>query len=229
MLLERLARRAAAIVIVCLFGTNVSYVAAGEPPSPTNGTSRLGGWVYIDRNNDGVINFATHENPEWMIADVTIELYSQNDLLTPLRTTQTDEHGRFFFANLDPGSYSLKQIQPIQYVDGKDTLGQIFSLTGGPPPAGSSAGSMLNNAFNNIVLPANSHGDYFAFGERGWAMGYASKRFLEGYEPVFEFGEDEPGFVIPEPATLWIAAMAAGFAPRRRRRSVSRNRRSGVS
>ena len=122
MLLKRLIRRAAAIVIVCLFGTHVSYVAAGDVPNSTNGKSQLGGWVYIDRNNDGVINFAPHANPEWMIEDVTIELYSQNDLLMPLRTTQTDEHGRYFFANLDPGTYSLKEIQPIQYVDGKETL-----------------------------------------------------------------------------------------------------------
>ena len=56
MLLQRLIGRAAAILIVCLFGTNVSYVAALPPHTP--GTSQLGGWVYIDRNNDGEINFA---------------------------------------------------------------------------------------------------------------------------------------------------------------------------
>ena len=219
MLLKRLAGRAAAILIVCLFGTNVSYVAAQVP------NSVLAGWVYIDRNNDGDLVFAPSSSPEFVIAGVTISLYSQSGPETLVRSTQTDEFGRFVFDELPAGTYGLKQTQPVEYVDGKNTVGQIFSLTGGPPPAGSSPGIAVkdefdnNNIFNNIVLPAGAHGDYYLFGELGFASGFVSKRFLEGYAPQMEFGEDEPGFVIPEPAAIWLAATAlcVGLIPRRRR------------
>jgi hypothetical protein len=214
MLLKRLARRAAAIVIVCLIGTNVSYVAAGDPPTP--GNSLLGGWVYIDRNNDGILNFENDPNPEWMIGGVTIELCKDGS--TPCTTTQTNEFGRFLFDDLSEGTYTLREIQPIRYVNGKDTPGQVFTRTGVPLDVPPITGG--DDVFSGITLPANAHADYFLFGERGLAAGYVSKRFLTGSPPLFESGTDEPGFVIPEPATLYLISMAAGIAliPKRGRR-----------
>jgi len=216
MLLKRLKRRAAAILMLCLFGTNVSFVAA---QTRTPGKSELGGWVYIDRNNDGQIAFGTDPYPEWMVPNVVIELYKQSDLVNVFKSTSTDQYGRYFFGNLDPDSYTLKQIQPVQYVDGIDTRGIMQALTSAGVPPNASIGSVSDNTFSNIVLPANVRGDYFNFGERGWALGYASKRFLEGYEPLMEFGVDEPGFVVPEPTTAWLATTALGIVllPRRRR------------
>jgi hypothetical protein len=224
MLLKRLARRAAAILIVCLIGTNVSYVAA---QTHIPGKSHLGGWVFIDINNDGEIAFSTDPNPEWMIANAVVSLYSQSGPETFIASTQTDQFGRFFFPNLDPGTYGLKQTQPVEYVDGIDSVGRFQALTSGGVPPNASPGTSANNEFNNIVLPANVWGDYFLFGERGLRSGYVSKRFLEGYEPLMEFGTDEPGFVIPEPATVWLvtAAAALGLTPRRLRRK--RNGGSG--
>jgi hypothetical protein len=221
MLLKRLLRRAAAILIVCLFGTNLSY--AGAQPTTT---SVLAGWVYIDQNNDGDLTFAPDPNAEFMISGVTISLYSQeNGSETFIRSDITDEFGRFEFGGLLAGTYGLKQTQPIQYVDGKQNVGEIFSRTGGPPPAGSFVGTMddFENEFNGIDLPSGSHGDYYLFGEVGLASGFVSKRFLSGYPPLMEFGTDEPGFIIPEPATMWLAAAAVGMGliPRRRRRSVA--------
>jgi hypothetical protein len=217
MLLKRLARRAAAILIVCLYGTNVSYVAAGVP-NPQPGKSQLGGWVFIDRNNDGIVNFATHATPEWMIGGVTIELYAQSNLSTPLDVKVTDQFGRYFFDELDPAiTYALREIQPIQYVDGiPSPPGKVFSAA---TPEGAPSGVAVTNGFNNIMLLANSRGDYYNFGERGFAAGYISKALLVGYAPIMEFGNDEPAFVIPEPATIWLtmAAVGIGLLPRRRR------------
>jgi hypothetical protein len=208
MLLQRLTRRAAAILIVCLLGTKVSYVAAQPPHTP--GTSQLGGWVYIDRNNDGDLAFANEPNPEFVIGGVTIGLYSQSGPETLVATTQTDPFGRYFFNNLVPGTYGLKQTQPVEYVDGIDTLGQMFALTNAGI-GNSSVGTMLNNVFNGIVLAADVRGDFFNFGELGLAPGYVSKRFLLGSAP-------EPPFAIPEPATGLLALAAVGLLPRRYRR-----------
>jgi hypothetical protein len=221
MLLKRLLGRVAAILIVCLFGTNVSF--AGTPPTMT---SVLAGWVFIDSNNDGELTFAPDPNAEFMIGGVTISLYSQeNGTETFITSDITDEFGRFEFEGLGDGTYGLKQTQPIQYVDGKQNLGEMFSRTGGPPPAGAFAGTIneIENEFNGIDLPPGSHGDYFLFGELGLASGFVSKRFLSGYPPVMDFGTDEPGFLIPEPATMWLAAGAVGMGlvPRRRRKPVT--------
>ena len=212
MLLQRLIGRAAAILFVCLFGTNVSFVAA-QPPH-TLGKSQLGGWVYIDRNNDGEINFANEPMPEYVIGGVTIGLYSQTGPETLVATTQTDEFGRYFFNNINPGTYGLKQIQPVQYVDGIDTLGQMFALTNAGI-GNAAVGVMANNAFNSIVLPANVRGDFFNFGELGLMPGYVSKRFLLGSAP------EPPITVVPEPATVTLLAAVRGLAmiPRRRRRA----------
>ncbi len=211
MLLQRLCRRAAPILFACLIGTNASFVAA-QPHTP--GTSQLGGWVYIDRNNDGDIAFSNEPSPEFVIGGVSISLYSQAGPESLVATTQTDAFGRYFFNNLAPGTYGLKQTQPVQYVDGLDTIGQMLALTNSGVPGGASVGSMLNDAFNNIVLPANVRGDFFNFGELGLAPGFISKRFLLGSAPELPTG------MIPEPATatMVIVALLTGLVPRRRRR-----------
>jgi hypothetical protein len=209
MLLQRPLRRAAAILLLCLFGTNTSFVAA-QPHTP--GMSQLGGWVYIDRNNDGDINFSNEPNPEFVIGGVTIGLYSQTGPETLVSTTQSDEFGRFFFNNIAPGTYGLKQTQPVQYVDGIDTLGQMFALTNSGI-GGATVGTVATNAFNGIVLPANVRGDFYLFGERGLAPGYVSKRFLLGSAPELPTG------VIPEPASaVLVAAGLMGLGAMRRRR-----------
>ena len=210
MMLHRPLGRVAPILIACLIGTNVSYVAA---QTHTPGLSQLGGWVYIDRNNNGDLAFADEPSPEFVIGGVMISLYSQTGPETLVATTQTDDFGRYFFNNLSPGTYGLKQTQPVEYVDGIDTLGvmQALTIAGVPPEA--SAGTMSNNAFNGIVLPANVRGDFFLFGELGLGPAFVSKRFLLGSAPDLEFA-------VPEPATVWLAlaAVGSGLLPRRRRR-----------
>jgi hypothetical protein len=213
MMLHRLLRRVAPFAIVCLFGTSAPHVTAQPPHTP--GTAQLGGWVYVDRNNDGVLNFVSDPNPEFVIPGVEIRLFDQSgpqDVL--VATTHTNEFGRYFFNNLAPGTYGLRQIQPIEWVDGLDTLGSLFPLTNQGIPPNASAGTVSNNAFDDIVLPANVLGSFYLFGERGLAAGFVSKRFLFGSAP-------DMNFAVPEPTSLLgpLLCAAAALLRRPRRRS----------
>jgi SdrD B-like domain/PEP-CTERM motif len=210
MSLHRLARRGHSILAVCVLALCTSNVAAHVP-----GTSQLGGWVYIDRNNDGQIAFVNDPNPEYVIGGVSISLFSKvGNAETFVSSMLTDANGRYLFQNINPGTYVLKQTQPVEFVDGIDTLGILQSLNGQPIPPTASPGFMSNNMFSNIVLTPDVGGEFYNFGERGLAAGYASKKFLFGSSPP------PPPVVVPEPATLalaFVAAVGCWTVSRRRR------------
>ena len=198
MMMHRLFRRRYSIVLACLFGAATSYATATH----AQGTAELGGWVYIDRNNDGHLAFSNEPNPEYVIGDVTVSLFSKtNNIETLITSMLTDQFGRYFFNNLTPGTYVLRETQPVEFVDGIDTLGTLSSLNSQPVPGTASAGTVGADAFLDIVLPANVLGDGYNFGERGLKAGYASKRYLLASAPPLNTAT-------PEPASALLALMA---------------------
>ncbi|HEX3601327.1 MAG TPA: SdrD B-like domain-containing protein [Lacipirellulaceae bacterium] len=189
MSLRRFSRWGCSILIVCLLATFASNATAAH----IDGMSQLGGWVYIDRNNDGHLEFADEPNPEFVIGNVPISLFSVvNNVETFVSTIASDDFGRYLFENIAPGTYDLKEAQPIEYVDGIDTLGSLQSLNGQPIPPTASPGVATNDAFSKIVLTANVGGEFYNFGERGLAAGYASKRYLLASAPPLNTASPEP-------------------------------------
>src|SRR6476619_8026925 len=88
MLINRRFRRGYPIVLACLFGAVTLNATAAHIP----GTAELGGWVYIDRNNDGHLAFSNEANPEFVIGDVTVSLFSKaNNIETLVSTALTDQ------------------------------------------------------------------------------------------------------------------------------------------
>ena len=224
MLLHRLMTRLLYVCLCVLAAPTTTALAAHIA-----GQSQLGGFVYIDRNNDGNLAFVGDPDPEFVIGDVFISLFSKvSNVETLLSTIQSDEFGRYLFENIDPGTYVLRETPPIEFVDGLDTLGVLQSLDGQPIPGNASAGVMADNTFFDIVLTADVGGEFYNFGERGLAAGFASKRFLLGTRPPPPQapppppGGPPPGEPpSPEPTSLMlalIAASAASLAPRRTRR-----------
>jgi hypothetical protein len=210
MLSHRLIRRRHSIFALCLVALFTSNAAAAHIP----GLSQLGGFVYIDRNNDGQIAFANDPNPEFAIGGASISLFSKvGNVETLVATQQSSVNGRYFFENINPGTYVLRQTQPVEFVDGIDTLGELQSLNGNAIPPNASPGVVSNNTFSNIVLTPDVGGEFYNFGERGLTAGYASKTFL------FESAPPLPP--IPEPTSLVLAAIAAiasWLVPQRTRR-----------
>lgn len=129
----------------------------------------LGGFVYVDRNNNGV-----REGDEPGIAGVTITLSGTTaggqDVCTLINCTiVTDAAGNYLFLNV-PGSnaagYTLTE-QPqtdaplSAYTDGIDTAGEIDGV---------SRGTAGNDVISAIVLGTGELGTNYAFGERGASL-----------------------------------------------------------
>jgi hypothetical protein len=222
----RLIGRWHALALCCLLGSLQSYAAAQNL-----NTSLLGGWVYVDRNNDGILAFADAPKPEIALPNIEVKLFSvTGGIESLLSTTVTDTFGRYYFEHLAAGTYTIKQTQPVDFIDGKDTLGELRSLIQNQPvPNNANAGAVGENVFSNIVLPVNVEGNFYNFGELGMTAAAATKRYLLGSTPLMPSAPPPTETFIPEPASavLLLTSFAGLLGYRRRsfqRRSFQRRR-----
>lgn len=139
----------------------------------------LGGYVYEDLNNDG-----HRDTNEKGIPDVEIELFIKDlesgEYVSTDRTLFTDEHGHYYFDDLDPcREYAVRETQPKEYIDGKDTPGNF------------DGNNEENDFLKDIKLPPGSEGDEYNFGERipGRISGYV---FQDGETVLLEHGAEVP-------------------------------------
>ena len=110
--------------------------------------SSLAGKVYVDTNNNGVL-----DPSEAGIASVTLTLTGTNDLGTPVSaTTTTAADGTYSFNGLRPGTYTIVETQPANYLDGKTNVGSL-------------GGVVSNNQIATIPLPSGTNGVSYNFGE----------------------------------------------------------------
>lgn len=109
----------------------------------------IAGTVYHDRNDNGVINAG-----EEGIAGVEIRL-TQGGVI--VATTMTNANGQYSFTNLVPGTYTVIEMQPANWTDGKDTVG--LGAPGGSGTAG-------NDVISNVTLAGGDAATDYNFGER---------------------------------------------------------------
>jgi serine-aspartate repeat-containing protein C/D/E len=108
---------------------------------------KISGHVYHDRDNDG-----NREAGEEAIAGVTVILLDFNN--QEVARTKTNSAGFYEFKDLAPGVYSLVELQPVGWLDGKDTPGNRGGAAVNP-------GDRINGA----VLVAGLDGVNYDFGE----------------------------------------------------------------
>ncbi len=112
----------------------------------------LSGYVYHDLDDDGA--FDSNEDP---IAGVELRLLRADGSDTGLRAT-TNADGYYKFVNLTPGNYTVVEVQPEGWVDGKDTAGSH-----GGEAADESAGRV--DRISTILLTYGDHATHYNFGE----------------------------------------------------------------
>ncbi|WP_201397133.1 IPTL-CTERM sorting domain-containing protein [Alicycliphilus denitrificans] len=131
-------------------GSNVVPATAALTVTSTapGSIASIAGTVYHDRNDNGVIN-----SGEEGIAGVEIRLLQGGSIVA---TTTTDANGHYSFTNLVPGTYTVVEVQPSGWNDGKDTVG--VGATGAPGTAG-------NDVISNVTLAGGDAATQYNFGE----------------------------------------------------------------
>jgi hypothetical protein len=118
---------------------------------PTPGS--LSGFVYVDSDSDGV-----KDNGEQALAGVTIRLWGRDIFKAEVDiTTTTDATGAYRFNGILAGSYVIEEVQPVQYSDGNETVGNV----------GGAASLAAGHDQFFLALAAGQNGTNYNFGERG--------------------------------------------------------------
>jgi parallel beta-helix repeat protein len=144
-------------------GASIGSLIVQSPPGATNafdvqgdvpaGDASLMGFVFEDFNDDGQIDFG-----EPGIAGVSIQLQGTDDLGRTIDlTTVTDNDGRYQFADLRPGSYTVTETQPADYKQGTQSVGTVDGLVTGSIPE-------IDQFFVDLAMGANAMN--YNFGER---------------------------------------------------------------
>ncbi len=134
-------------------GTDTIPVTVTTGDSPDNNfgeltPASLSGYVYVDRNNNGV-----REPGENGIPGTTVRLTGTDDRgVSVALAATTNGQGFYQFGNLRPGQYRLNEVQPPRYLDGLDAIGTQGGTTG-------------NDVLSNIVLQPGVSGAENNFGE----------------------------------------------------------------
>jgi len=89
----------------------------------------LSGNVYHDRDDDGNFDRPSEEG----IAGVLLKLLDANGNDTGLRAT-TNAQGFYQFTNLKAGTYSIVEVHPVGWLDGKDSPGNLGGVADLSPP-----------------------------------------------------------------------------------------------
>jgi SdrD B-like domain len=124
--------------------------------------SSISGLKYVDSNNN-----ANHDPGELPIGGVIITLTGTTNTGNPVSIqTQTAADGTFSFINLQPGTYTLTETPPINFIIGQ-------------PKIGSAGGVIVSPlVMSNIVLPGSTNAVNYQFGELGLTPPFVSKRLL---------------------------------------------------
>lgn len=144
-----------------LDGTQFNF---GEDRISAPGTTSLGGFVYIDRNNNGAFDAGGVEAGAG-IAGVTITLTGPGGTFT----TTTDANGAWGFTGLVVGAnYTVTQTQPAGYANGLENPSNVITINNlsASGSSGNNFGEVAGSVAGVVYLDTNNNGQQDA-GENG--------------------------------------------------------------
>jgi hypothetical protein len=137
-------------------GTDTIAVTLNGVDLPNNNfgevmLTQISGHVWHDANNDGIL-----DPTEDLIPGVQITL----DTAAGPMVTTTDANGFYSFVDLQPGTYTLHETQPANYLDGKDNAGTVNGVQ-----MGSVVNDPAEDQIQSITLNGNESSENNDFGE----------------------------------------------------------------
>ena len=129
-------------------------------------TGRIAGLVYADTNNDAALMLG-----EPGIDGVTVRLIGVGASSSFVaREMQTGMDGQFEFTNVPAGTYELREVQSVYFMDGREWI------------AGGDSGTVGNDVFTAITLRGGDDLDGYRFGEWGLKAQFLSRKlFLNSF------------------------------------------------
>ncbi len=123
--------------------------------------STISGSVWVDTDNDG-----RRDAPEKPLSGVAIKLTGASDASGPIaeRTVTTDALGIYKFEEVEPGNYTITEVQPAMYLDGVEKKGSAGGTTPG------------NDKFVIDVTEGGLEITGYLFAERGFRPEFISQR-----------------------------------------------------
>lgn len=152
----------------------------------------LSGYVYHDRNNDGV-----RDDGEEGISGVKIKLQVLNALgqYEDCSATVTDSSGQYLFENLDPfRTYRVVEDQPDGWTDGLESVGLVDGRVLGT--------TRQDDRIEGILLEFDRHGVEYNFGE--YKKGSISGNVYEDHD---NNGKKDPGEKGIDGVEIWLCVL----------------------
>ena len=141
----------------------------------------LSGHSYIDTNDDGIF-----QESELPLLGVEIMLSGTDVLGNPVdSSTFTDVNGFYKFNDLTQGNYTLMQVQPVQFVDGQDTVGNL----GGD-----------DSVNDKLTVNLTDNGTDYNFGELGLLPEFVNKRLYLTSTPY-----DQWEYIDVQQSSIWYS------------------------
>jgi parallel beta-helix repeat protein len=130
----------------------------------------LQGFVWADTNNDGNVDFN-----EAGIVNVTVQLNGVTYTGAKVsQTTVTDNSGEYLFTNLQPGSYTLTEVTPNGFTDGKDSVGSLGGSETYSSNCGSSSGCSTGQSCYNDCYGSYGYNCFTHYSNNCYSNGFTN-------------------------------------------------------
>ncbi len=110
-------------------GGATAFSTATDTASLTVAGGSISGYVYIDADNDG-LRIIPGGGVSFGVPGVVVELFSQGSSAATA-TVLTASDGSYHFNDLAAGTYSVQELQPSNYMEGKETVGTVGGVSTG--------------------------------------------------------------------------------------------------